>query len=245
VKGACDYIVYADESGSPVLDGTDADYPVFVLAFVLVAKAHYSDEVVPAIQRLKFDFTGHDQLILHERDIRRQSNNFAFLQVSSDVRNEFLDRINALVANAEMRLICAVIKKVELAAKYKDPWSPYDLALMFCMERLSDELAALGQVGRRVHVVFESRGAKEDAHLELQFRRIAAGEIAIGRKSAPVDQFEWEPVFADKRSNSAGLQLADLIARPVGLSVLRPGQPNRAFDVFAGKILKPGVKRFP
>jgi hypothetical protein len=32
------------------------------------------------------------------------------------------------------------------------------------------------------------------------------------------------------------LQLADLVARPIGLSVLRAEQPNRAFDIIKQKI---------
>jgi hypothetical protein len=50
-------------------------------------------------------------------------------------------------------------------------------------------------------------------------------------KRVPVDI-----VMADKKSISTGLQLADLVARPIGLQVLRPGQPNRAFEVLAPKI---------
>jgi hypothetical protein len=43
-------------------------------------------------------------------------------------------------------------------------------------------------------------------------------------------------VVADKKTNSEGLQLADLVARPVGLRVLRPNQPNRAWDVLQTKL---------
>lgn len=240
-----DYILYVDESGSPVLDGVDPDYPVFVLVFLLVEKSHYADTLVPALQRLKFDFAGHDQLILHERDIRRQSGDFAFLQASAERRTAFLERINALVGAAEITLICAVIHKEQLKYRYADPWSPYELALMFCMERALKVLMERNQAGRQVHVIFESRGKNEDRHLELQFRRIADGEVRLGTARPRFRNIEWEPQFVDKRSNSAGLQLADLIARPAGLRFLRPDQPNRAYDAFADKILFPGIKCFP
>jgi hypothetical protein len=56
-----------------------------------------------------------------------------------------------------------------------------------------------------------------------------------------------------KASNSAGLQLTDLMARPIALKHLRPGQPNRAFDVInkkfrrspAGKVEGWGIKVLP
>ena len=45
-----------------------------------------------------------------------------------------------------------------------------------------------------------------------------------------------EVVFVDKRANLPGLQLADLVARPVGINILRPAQPNRAFAVLESKF---------
>lgn len=72
-------IIFEDESGSPVLEGPDPTFPIFILNRVLVATTDYADRVVPRLQRLKFDFAGHDQLILHERNIRRQQKDFAFL----------------------------------------------------------------------------------------------------------------------------------------------------------------------
>lgn len=80
----------------------------------------------------------------------------------------------------------------------------------------------------------ECRGKKEDNDLELEFRRICAGanRLAI---SLP-----FEILFADKKVNSAGLQLADLVARPIGLSVVRPGQESRAFEVLKKKFFCSG-----
>lgn len=226
-----DYIVFVDESGSAVLDGIDPDFPVFVLACLLVRKDHYADMIVPRLQRLKFEFVGHDQLILHERDIRRQQNDFAFLQVNAQAREAFIDGVNNLVAAAEVDVIAAVIDKPRLKARYANPWSPYEIALHFCMETLLARLRQLDQAGRQVHVLFESRGRTEDMALELHFRRIANNEANWGYVRPDFLACQWEPRFVDKRSNSSGLQLADLFARPIGLRALRPTQANRAFDL--------------
>ena len=100
----------------------------------------------------------------------------------------------------------------------------------------------------------EKRGKREDADLELEFRRVCDG----GNYKA--EQLPFEVAFVDKKSNSAGLQIADcrlqiadLVARPVGMSILRPDQPNRATDVLqtkfykshAGKMGGWGLKCFP
>ena len=56
-----------------------------------------------------------------------------------------------------------------------------------------------------------------------------------------------------KAANSIGLQMADLMARPVGLNHFRTGQQNRAFDGIkqklrrspAGKVEGWGLKVIP
>lgn len=188
----CDFVVFADESGSPVLENPDPTFPVFVLNCVVARKDSYVAQVVPSLQKLKFDFVGHDQLILHERDIRRQQKDFAFLQVDAATRAAFLERVNEIVAAAEVEVIAAVSDKVRLARRYSNPWSPYEVALHFCMEKLLALLLRQGQAGRLVHVVFESRGKREDSELELHFRRIASNQVQWGCLRPDFGQVQWE-----------------------------------------------------
>jgi hypothetical protein len=59
--------------------------------------------------------------------------------------------------------------------------------------------------------------------------------------------------MCDKKCNSPGLQLADLVARPIGRKVLQPHQPNRAYDILQAKFRRSpdgtlfgwGLKVFP
>ncbi len=60
-----------------------------------------------------------------------------------------------------------------------------------------------GAAGARIHVMVEKRGKREDADLELEFRRVCDG----GNYKA--EQLPFEVAFVDKKSNSAGLQIAD------------------------------------
>lgn len=238
-----DYLIFADESGDHGLATFEASYPVFVLVFVLIRKDRYVSSVVPTIQQLKLDFFGHDQIVLHERDIRRQSPPFGFLRTDAALRADFLNRLNEVVGDAEIEIISTVIHKDRLTQKYATPWNPYDIALLFCMEKAMERLIALGQTGRLQHVVFESRGRPEDANLELACRRITANVGGWGLKQTDFSACDWEPVMAPKSCNSSGLQLADLVARPLGLRSLRPLQANRAFDVMRPKLKQ--LKAFP
>ena len=72
-----------------------------------------------------------------------------------------------------------------------------------------------GHHDRLTHVVREARGAKEDADLELAFRRVCDGGNRTNAK------YNIDIVICAKKVNSEGLQLADLMARAVGLHILR------------------------
>lgn len=67
-----------DESGGHGLTIINPDYPVFVLAFCIFHKRHYAEDIIPALTQFKFQHFGHDMLILHEHDIRKEENDFNF-----------------------------------------------------------------------------------------------------------------------------------------------------------------------
>lgn len=72
------YIVYVDESGDSSLEKIDKGYPVFVLAFCVFHKRYYAEQLVPEVQGLKFNYFGHDMIILHEKEIRKKEPPFSF-----------------------------------------------------------------------------------------------------------------------------------------------------------------------
>ncbi|BCT92513.1 3-deoxy-D-manno-octulosonic acid transferase [Lysobacter helvus] len=223
-----DYIVFADESGDHGLERVNPQYPVFVLSFCIFQKTQYVERVVPAIQRFKLRYFGHDQVVLHERDIRRDLGHFKALK-RADAKAAFLEELTGIMRDAEFGLVCSVIDKQRLKRRYAAPRNPYHVALAFGLERVHGYLAARGQ-SAVTHVVVERRGKREDAELQAEFDRICAGSNFNGA------HLPLRLVFAGKQANATGLQMADLVARPVGMRTLRPTQANRAFDALAGKF---------
>lgn len=146
----------------------------------------------------------------------------------------FLDELTGIIDNSNFILISCVIDKNKLSGRMAEQDNPYHLALGFCLETLHELLVEKNQDGKKTHVVFECRGKKEDKDLELEFRRVCDGANRTGI------QLPFEIIFADKKANSSGLQLADLVARPVGMSILRQSQKNRAFDVLTRKFFCAG-----
>lgn len=231
-----DYIVFADETGDHGLVSIDREFPVFGLVFCVFEKAAYATTVEPEVRQFKYRHFGHDAVILHERELRKQQAPFEFLRGDPARRQAFFDDLNTLIAGLPMRVYVSVIDKVRLQTRYADPHSPYDIALLFLMEKLCNRLVLDGQRGRHVHVLFESRGRVEDAALELEFRRVTANERRWGWRSVDFGRCQFSPVFVAKAANLAGHQISDLIARPLALNALRPDQPNRAVDMIWPRV---------
>lgn len=227
-----DYIVFVDESGDHSLVSVDPTYPVFVLAFVLFRKREYVRDLVPAVLELKFRHFGHDQVILHEHDIRKNKGPFAALRDAA-VREAFMGDLNRLIMAAPFTLIASVIDKVGLRDRYAGERHAYHVAMQFGLERVYQELNARGCRGGTTHILFERRGPKEDAEVEEEFERVCA-------QNATGHALPFAAVLCPKACNSPGLQLSDLVARPVGRKMIDPAQPNRAYD-----ILEPKLRRSP
>lgn len=232
-KNFSDYIVYVDESGDHGLKTIDPHYPVFVLVFCIFKKDEYINTTMPLLKRFKFKHFGHDQTILHETDIRKDRGDFTFLK-SKTVKTAFLDELTSIVQKTPFVLISTVIKKELYRQRYRAPENPYHVALRYGLERVFYYLSELQSNLRNTHIVVEKRGKVEDDELELEFRRVCDGFNYLQQP------LPFELVFADKKSNSTGLQLADLIARPIGLHILKPEQDNRAFAIIDDKFYRNG-----
>lgn len=225
-----DYVVYVDESGDHSLTSINPDYPVFVLSLCVFHKRHYAEVIVPAIEKLKFNYFGHDSVVLHEHDIRKQTGDFSSL-TNLARRKAFTKDLSHIMEKGNFILIACVVDKTRVPVAMASVTDPYQIAMRVCLEGLYAFVDEKGQAERRTHVVVERRGKKEDNSLELAFRRICDGDNGIGRV------LPFDIVMASKQVNSAGLQLADLVARPVGLHHFRPEQPNRAFEILKTKFL--------
>lgn len=227
------YVVYVDESGDHGMVNVDESFPVFVLAFCIFHKRHYCEQIIPSIEKFKFNFFGHDHVILHENEIRKSKGQFSILN-NIERREIFMSNLNGIIQKSNFILASSVIDKKKLKLDKAKNINPYNLALSFCIETLIDFLVEKGQEDLKTHVIFECRGEKEDKDLELEFRRVCDGENKW-KKNLPL-----EIIFAHKRINSSGLQLADLVARPIGINYIRPTQANRSFEMLKEKFFCKG-----
>src|SRR5579862_8765381 len=157
-----------------------------------------------------------------------------FHQMGKERREAFLENLNALIGEADFTLLVTVIDKYRLKKEHPQETHVYHLAMELGLEKLYHFLQSRDQHNRLTHVICEARGRVEDRALELEFSHVCSGHNSLKRV------LPFEVIIADKKTNSEGLQFADLAARPVGLSVVRPSQSNRAFQILEKKFHKNG-----
>ena len=137
------YIVYVDESGDHSLTSIDKNYPVFVLAFCVFHKRHYSEFIVPALEKFKFNHFGHDQVVLHENEIRKEKGAFNIFKGKSE-RRAFMGQLTEIIERSNFILISCTIDKRHIP-KADEEANPYHIALGFCMETLFSFLEREGR----------------------------------------------------------------------------------------------------
>lgn len=233
-------IVYLDEAGDHSLEREDEDFPVFVLVMFICDIEDYIKSIVPAAYQLKFDYFGHEGVVLHSRDIRKGQGDFTFLR-DAQSRQPFYERINEIMGGENYKLIASVIRKQEHKARYgRNAENPYDLSLEFCMERLVRLLEGIGQ--SECEVIAESRGRSEDDELRLSFlTTITGGTSYVGAER--FRQIKFQLTFLKKSMNVVGTQLADLAAYPIARYVIDKDKLHPSYDVIRRKIRD--LKIFP
>lgn len=226
-----EYVIYGDESGDPSPKTVCKEYSVFALAFCVFSKHEYINEVTKYVKEFKFAFWGHDMTVLHSRKIRKQIEDFYFLQ-NRNLRALFMTRLTNCIESCPFTIISSAIDKAMLHEAPVDRTSLYDFCLEHCVEKVYQFLYEKKQSHKLTHIIIESRMPEENRNLGRTFCQI------LEKHKDLQQQYPVKLIFADKRVNNIGLQLADLIAYPIGRYVLNPKEKNLAFEVVKKKLFK-------
>lgn len=200
-------LIYIDESGDHGVDNRNGEYPVFVLAACSFESADYLGHFLPALVEFKLRHWGHELVVLHEREIRRPQGEFSFL-LNAPKRAVFLEELGRLVRCSRASIQAVAWDKRGAGRRFS-----YGACLNHLLEGLSSVAV---DATPPPPIILESRGRHED---ERTFE--ALGDLDLKRFGAIR--------FIEKKANVAGLQLADLCARPIGMRILRPESANRAY----------------
>ncbi len=228
-----DYIVYVDESGDHGMGKMDPCYPIFVLTFCVFKKDHYCNVVLPTMSRFKMKYWGHNNIILHEADMRRPRKKQDYFLNNAQIKSSFMADLSNIMHSIEFFYITTIIDKTKLKGHVHQD-SIYEFSLLFCMERLHKQLQ-ISEIGKTVDIFIEKRGNNEDRELELEFLKILSGRQQTFNTHTRFNDITYNFNLEHKAKNITGMQIADLIARPMGINYLRPHQHNQAYGIIANK----------
>ncbi len=230
------YHLFIDESGDPSLSSINTDFPVFVLLGCLVEDFSYK-KICDELNKLKIEFFGTENVILHSRDIRKCEGVFSKL-FDLEIKAKFYERLNKILLESEYIIIAVGIKKQEFIEKYgKNVDDPYELSLSFLLERAIMETDK--GLSSEVSITIESRGKVEDEILSKRYNRLldkGSGRITPERFKKRFTKME----FRKKKENDCGLQISDLCAYPVARNIINPKEPYPAYDIVFTKFRKNG-----
>ncbi|MFB3897258.1 MAG: DUF3800 domain-containing protein [bacterium] len=233
-----EYFCFLDEAGDHSLAKIDTDFPVFVLSVVFCKVSEYYYHINPAVNLFKYRYFNHEGIILHSRHIRKAIPPFAILQ-NATVRGSFMNELSQMMAHLNFETILCIIDKAKLLARYgSSANNPYIYAVKVILERLVHPIQ--NRNIKRIDIIAESRGKKEDDELELEMLRILKSGTEY-RNSSNFTIIQ-QPIFIKKENNVAGLQIADLVAYPAGRYILNPQKQNLAFEIIKTKFLNNSEK---
>ncbi len=242
-------IMFLDESGDHSLDKIDSSYPMFVLAGCIFDLDYYLDEAEKKVNGLKMKYFGKTDIILRSYDIRKQKGDFACL-IDRKKREEFYKAINDLIGNLNFTVIAAAINKAKLKGQYGQPANPYHLCFQFILERT---VMYLGRNNKKMIFRIESRETHNDQKLSEVYERFRNNNHRLFNKDEIQSKLA-DLSFNQKMQNVAGMQIADLVAYPIGKWVLDNSKENKAFTIVEKKLhrkprtnlyLNYGLKIFP
>lgn len=234
------YNLYIDECGDHCLAAYDQNFPIFTLCGILVP-VKMINSFQESINKLKIEFWGTTEVILHSRDIRKCEKHFQIL-FDNEVKQKFYTRVNELLAKSGIYVIvCCSVLKENCIAKHGVNADVYETALKYVLQRSIFCVDDINQNGGSINIIVEKRGKREDAALTAYFNKLRVTGmhyISPERFTNHIAHFG----FSDKKDNIFGLQVADLIAYPISRHVLAPDKSNPAFDVIYPNIYKNGDK---
>lgn len=175
------YVAYFDESGDHGLANIDPTFPVFVLCGIVFETSDYLNHDKAAFGRIKFKYFGHDAHVFHSHAIRKRLGPFQILS-NAAVRGSFMADVANFFTISKGTIIAAGIDKNRHVQQYKHPVDPYEISLLFCLERLYGFLMDRGEERNGILTcVFEKRGTAEDRQLSAEFllRPKSLGAVAV------------------------------------------------------------------
>jgi len=206
----------------------------FCLAGYIVSRDEYTGRLIPMVNALKQKTFGKTDVILHEKDIRDLSGDFACLS-DKTARESFWTGIHDILNDSDIHVIGTGVSKNVATTVYKSRYinSDYNIALHSLLENYAYFLERNNSKGS---VIIESTNGTADERLRNLFHDIVSdGTLFLNRNA--YQKYLTTIAFHIKQDNNAGLQMADFIPNAINrkISGLKP-KPYSTISIIEAKL---------
>jgi len=221
-------------------------FPVFCLCGIIVNRDHFA-----AFDRRWRTWKAHNLgsalVEVHEPNVRKRSKEFH--RDSRQQEQGLIDALSRELSDLDFVCIAGAIDKRSFAALHPSgrvddflPTSGYLMCVDFVIERFVHFLYHAGRDAQGL-VVAESRGLREDAEVHAEFLRLQVEGTQWNSEKWFRYQLRPYIEFERKDRNHSGLQIADLVARPIAERILRPTTSPERWEVIKSKLYDGGQGR--
>src|SRR5439155_2194426 len=102
------FVAFFDECGDHSMEKIDKDFPLFVLALVVMERAAYRDQALAEFNGFKLRYFNHEGINLHSRDIRLATGPFSLL-LNPTVRPQFMAGLSDMMEHLPFTLFISAI----------------------------------------------------------------------------------------------------------------------------------------
>jgi hypothetical protein len=223
-----DYIIYVDESGTPMRRKIDPSFPIFSLQLLVISKADYAEFVAGPLVNFKLKHHQTDSVILRGSDMRRREGDFEFLNDPLKA-NPYLVELTELIGRIPMRLYSAFwLHDEAMVLSGLGIIDPYAHFLKRLLAFVSNEINDGSTSKTSCRVLVESRHDSDAKMLQA---------FDLYRASLDNSGVHYEIEMVKKEANVLGLQLVDLVALPVAHSCLNPEKTGRDWLAIRDKVV--------
>lgn len=239
-------IVFIDECGNH--RSHDHYFPYFSVAAVVINDEDYAN-VQQRWRDWRYEYMREPERATHEPKMRMQNLGYSLKNGKSvDVAQSSL---NNLLMDLPFHLVASVLDHREFSVQYGrstvDEFLPRDAYLMsitFALERVA-HLLHHGMGDRLARVLADSRERSNDARLQMEYQRLQIEGTLFLAPEWFRHQFDAFMRFLPRTDDEVGLQIADLMARPVAEKYKDPSSSPLRWDVAKAKLYQGGADTRP
>ena len=241
--------LFLDECGGHETNKVDPKFPVFCLCGLVVEAEKYRKQLSPRWSGFKAKYLGAIDKRIHEPSFRGKRLRYWLRSHGDHDPEDFTKTLNSILREVDYRIISTVIRKEDFRQFLSEspiqvflPISQYHIALDFILERFVHYLhyEADDAVGM---VIAERIGPKEASQLMLEYNRLKIEGTQYISPNWFRYQLAENVMFGDKEDFIPGLEITDIIARPIAEKILKPETKPTRWEPIRGQFYDGGQER--